>query len=78
MDRNYEPVEAVELLKDEVAVREATIPELQQMLTAVVRGERFCDGWWGSMIEDGHVRRLLERLAEIEREGLIHCPPAAN
>ena len=33
-------------------------------------GERFCDGWWGSMIEEAHVRRLLEYLVGIEREGL--------
>ena len=39
-------------------------------MTLVVRGERFCDGWWSSMIEGGHVRRLLERLAEIESAGL--------
>jgi len=36
------------------------------MLTYCVRGERFGDGDWGAMIEDGHVRRLLERLAEIQ------------
>lgn len=77
-DGNYEPVEAVELIKDEAAVSKATIPEVQRMLTAVVRGERFCGGWWGSMIEDGHVRRLLERLAEIEREDLTDCPTAVD
>ena len=38
------------------------------MLTCVLRGERFSDGWWGHMIEAGYVRRILERLAELEVE----------
>ena len=70
MDTGYVPEETERLLLDEAAVRDAAIPEIQRMLTLVVRGERFCDGWWSSMIEDGHVRRLLERLSEVERAGL--------
>ena len=38
------------------------------MLTYFVRGERFCDGHWGRLIEGGHVRRILERLAELEQK----------
>ena len=70
MDPSYVPEEAERLLLDEAAVGDATIPEIQRMLTVVVGGERFCEGWWSSMIEDGHIRRLLERLAEIESAGL--------
>jgi hypothetical protein len=29
----------------------------------MVRGERFCDGHWAAMLEQGHLRRWLERLA---------------
>ena len=29
------------------------------MITYFVRGERFCDGHWGYMIEGGYVRRIL-------------------
>ena len=68
MDPGYVPEEAEKLLMDEAAVRVATLPEIQRMLTLVVRGERFCAGWRSTMIEDGHVRRLLERLAEIGAE----------
>ena len=68
MDGDYIPEEAEKLLMDEEAVGAAKLPEIQRMFTLVVRGERFCDGWWASMIEDGHVRRLLERLAEIGTE----------
>jgi hypothetical protein len=35
------------------------------MLTYCVRGERFCDGHLGGMIEKGHVQRILQRLREI-------------
>ena len=34
-------------------------------LAYCVRGEHFCDGHWGAMIEGGQIRRLLLRLAEI-------------
>ena len=74
MDTEYVPEQAKRLLMDEAAVRRAAIPEIRQMLTLVVRGERFCDGWWASLIDDGHVRRLLERLVEIEQEGIAGDP----
>jgi hypothetical protein len=54
MDFDYVPVE-----------RRASLDEIRTMLTYCVRGERFSEGHWGAMIEQGHVRRLLERLAEI-------------
>ena len=38
------------------------------MLTYCVRGERFCDGFWGSAIESGKIRAILERLKEIQQE----------
>ena len=67
LDHDYDPATAQELLMDERAITYATIPQVRQMLTAVVRGERFCDGWWMSVIDDGRVRRVLERLGEIGR-----------
>ena len=67
LDYGYDPVDAQKLLMDEEAIARATIPQIRQMLTAVVRGERFCDGWWMSIIDEGNVRRVLERLAEIGR-----------
>ena len=70
LDYEYVPEESATLLSTESGVSNAGIPEIQKMLTYVLRGERFCDGFWEAMIREGHVRRLLERLAEIEREGL--------
>ena len=71
---SYDPEEATSLLRDEAAVSKAALPEIRRMLTAVVGGERLCDGWWAGVIEGGQVRQLLERLAEIERQGLVDDP----
>ncbi len=69
LDYEYVPEESAELLSTDSGVSNAGIPEIQKMLTYVLRGERFCDGFWEAMIRDCHVRRILERLAEIEHEG---------
>ena len=60
------------MLEDEELVRAADLSQIRTMLTYCVRGERFGDGHWGAMIEQGHVRRLLERLKEIS---MISSPP---
>ena len=68
LDYGYVPEEVQKLIESEEAIRRATLPQIRSMLTYVLRGERFSDGWWGHMIEDGYVRRILERLAELEGE----------
>ena len=67
-DHGYDPKEAGEMLKDEDFVKTASLAQIKTMLTLCVRGERFSDGHWGAMIEEGHIRRLLERLIEIKGE----------
>ena len=67
-DYDYRPDEAGEMLENEDMIKNVDIDELKTLLTYYVRGERFCDGHWGAMIEGGHVRRLLERLAELESQ----------
>jgi hypothetical protein len=67
-DTNYLAAGAAEMLADEALVRNASLDQVRTMLTFCVRGERFCDGHWGVMIREGHIRRLLERLNEIESE----------
>lgn len=74
LDPDYDPEEDQRLLMNESAVGRATMPEIRRLLTLVVRGERFCDGWWASMIKEGHVRRLLERLADIRLAGQVDAP----
>jgi len=64
-DAGYVPAEAGRMLEDHALVRRASIDEIKTMLTYCVRSERFGEGHWGAIIESGHLRRLLERLAEI-------------
>lgn len=68
LDYEYNPDKAYEMLKDETAVRRASLEQIQSMLTFCVRGERFSDGHWEQMIKAGYIRRLLERLNEIKAE----------
>jgi hypothetical protein len=68
MDFDYVPAHAGGMLLDEARVRGASLDEIRTMLTYCVRGERFSEGHWGAMIENGHLRRLLERLAELGAE----------
>jgi hypothetical protein len=67
LDYGYNPEEAYRILQDENAVRRASLEQIKSMLTFCVRGERFSDGHWGEMIEQGYIRRILERLIEIIR-----------
>lgn len=68
LDYEYNPEQAYVMLKDEQLIRTASLSQIKTMLTFCVRGERFSDGHWGEMIEQGHIRRLLERLNEIKSE----------
>jgi len=68
LDYEYDPEQAYQMLKDEQAVKTASLLQIKSMLTFCVRGERFSDGHWGAMIEKGYIRRLLERLNEIKSE----------
>lgn len=64
-DYEYDPAIAGKMLNDEDVVSEASLDDVKTMLTFCVRGERFCEGHWGSMIESGNIRRLLQRLIAI-------------
>ena len=68
LDYEYDPEQAYRMLKDEQAVKKASLSEIKSMLTFCARGERFSDGHWGEMIEKGYIRRILERLNEIKSE----------
>jgi hypothetical protein len=65
LDVGYDPEQAYRMLKDEAFVRSASLPQIRLMLTFCVRGERFSDGHWAEMIQQGYVRRILERLSEL-------------
>jgi hypothetical protein len=54
IDYEYNPEQAYQMLKDEDAVKTASLPQIKSMLTFCVRGERFSDGHWAEMIEKGY------------------------
>lgn len=60
LDYGYQPEDAARMLKDEAFVRSASLAQIKAMLTYCVRGERFSDGHWAEMIENGSIRRILE------------------
>ncbi len=67
-DYNYHPEETCQMLENNSIVDIADLAQIKTMLTYCVRGEKFCEGHWGAMIESGHIRRLLQRLAQIGPE----------
>lgn len=64
-DYEYQSKSAWQILDDEEAVNSADLEEIKTMLTYCVRGERFCTGHWGAVIESGCIRQLLQRLAAL-------------
>jgi uncharacterized protein DUF6508 len=66
LDHEYNPEWAHQMLKDQNGIKTSSLSQIKTMLTFCVRGERFSDGHWAQMIEQGHIRRLLERLNEIK------------
>lgn len=64
-DYEYDPGKTSQMLKDKNIIKSADLFQIKTMLTYCLRGERFCTGHWGSVIECGYIRLLLERLAEL-------------
>ncbi len=65
LDTGYSPQECHARLQQPNGIETASLEEIRAMLTFFVRGERFNDGHWGGMIEQGYIRRILDRLADI-------------
>lgn len=61
-DYSYSPEEAGKMLANEDGVKGASLAQVKTMLTYCARGERFGEGHWETMITQGHIRRLLQRL----------------
>ena len=67
-DANYDPSALGELVNDDTKIGNATLDQVRGMLTWCVRGERFCDGLWGSLLSDGRIALILQRLAVLREE----------
>lgn len=68
LDHGYDPEQAARMLQDAALLKTASLDQIKTMLTFCVRGERFSEGHWAEMIENGSVRKLLQRLEEIKIE----------
>jgi hypothetical protein len=65
-DYDYVPEEVGRSIVDNNFIKRASLNELKTLLTYCVRGERFCDGHWAAMIQEGRIKALLERLRDIK------------
>jgi hypothetical protein len=66
-DFTYASKNISDWIRDDLFMAEASLDQVRSMLTWCVRGERFCDGHWAAVIEDGIIRKLLERLIVLNR-----------
>jgi hypothetical protein len=66
-DYTYNPTEAGKLLQDDAFIAQATLDEIKTLLTYCVRGERFCDGHWDSMLQSGRIQAILRRLTVLRQ-----------
>ena len=69
-DYDYLSKNNKQMLTEDGFVESANIDQIKTMLTFCQRGERFCDGQWEAMIEEGFILRILERLDVIRDEVL--------
>lgn len=63
---DYDPVLISEQIGDESYIEAADWERIKGMCTYCFRGEKFCDGHWGSLVEGGVIAALVNRIAELE------------
>lgn len=61
----YRPLTVGEWVRSDRRCMDARLDHVQQMLTYCVRAERFADGTGGSLVGDGRVGMILQRLTEL-------------
>lgn len=61
IDRRYLDADPSENIRRPGYIESADLAQIKSLLTFCVRGERFCDGHWGGVIEAGHVQRIVRR-----------------
>jgi len=66
LDKEYMENEKLIQEKD---INILTYKEIGTMLTAIIRGDRFCSGLIYSKVKDGTLLKLLERLKDIKSKG---------
>jgi hypothetical protein len=63
-DSKYDPREAHTMLDPEF-ISTCSLDDIKTLLTFCVRGERFSDGLWESVLESGQIAAILRRLAAL-------------
>lgn len=56
---------ARELYRDPAALAQARLPSLRRLLTTHVRKDRFCEGHFAGMLQEGHILAILRRIEEL-------------
>ena len=52
VDHDYDSQQATSILNDARAIATADLPTLRTLITVCTRGEKFCDGWWASLLQE--------------------------
>ena len=64
-DDAYDVETTLRMISDPERIGRANLDEIRTMLTFCVRGERFCDGHWKTMLNKGFILQLLTRLRDL-------------
>lgn len=65
--RDYDYSNNIKDLRSDLSqIARADLQQLRTLLTYIVRGERFGDGHWATMLEKGIACAVLARLAEVK------------
>jgi hypothetical protein len=59
---------AVRYVENPKRLKRAVLGTLLKLLTTHVRKDRFCEGHFTAMVENGHLTAILERLAELRHK----------
>ncbi|HUF03132.1 MAG TPA: DUF6508 domain-containing protein [Aridibacter sp.] len=68
-DYVYTSSSAPWMAEDKRFIASAGVDDIRTLLTGAVRGERFGDGHWESLIKSGTIKAILERLKDLKEEG---------
>ena len=64
---NYKHYEMKKMIESEIVVQCADLPQIKQMLSYCASGDKFIsEGHMGTMIKEGHISRLLQRLDKLK------------
>jgi hypothetical protein len=64
-DYNYNVAWGNQIMEQPEQIAALDVSQIRTLLTYCVRGERFSDGFWAELIEQGRIRLVLERLAQL-------------